>query len=47
MANLIFPNILLLAMGKKVTQRKFTEMPITESIIDQVEKMAVKDGATK
>ena len=38
---------LSLAMGKKVTRRKFTEMPITESVIDQVEKMAVKDGATK
>ncbi len=38
---------LLLATGKKVTQRKFTEMPFTESIIGQVEKMDVKDGATK
>ncbi len=38
---------LSLAMGKKVTPRKFTEIPITESIIKQVEKMAVKDGATK
>ena len=38
---------LSLAMGKKVTRRKFTEMLITESIIDQVEKMAVKDGAMK
>ncbi len=37
---------LSLAMGKKITQRKFTEMLITESIIEQVEKMAVKDGAT-
>ncbi len=35
------------ATGMKVTQRKFTEMPITESVIDQVKKMAVKDGATK
>jgi hypothetical protein len=38
---------LSLATGKKVTQRKFTEMLITESVIEQVEKMAVKDGATK
>jgi hypothetical protein len=38
---------LSLATGKKVTQRKFTEIPITESVIEQVEKMAVKDGATK
>jgi hypothetical protein len=38
---------LSLAAGKKVTQRKFTEMPITESVIEQVEKMAVKDGVIK
>jgi hypothetical protein len=36
---------LSLATGKKVTQRKFTEMPITESVIKQVDKMAVKDRA--
>jgi hypothetical protein len=36
---------LSLATGKKVTQRKFTEMPITELVIKQVEEMAVKDGA--
>jgi hypothetical protein len=30
-----------------LTRRKFTEMPIAESVIEQVEKMAVKDGATK
>ncbi len=36
---------LSLATGKKVTRRKFTEMPITESVIKQVEAMAVKDGA--
>ncbi len=34
-------------MGKKVTRRKFTEMPITEFVIEQVEKMAVKDGVMK
>jgi hypothetical protein len=34
-------------MGKKVTRRKYTEMRITESVIEQVEKMAVKDRATK
>jgi hypothetical protein len=34
-------------VGKTVTQRKFTEIPITESAIEQVEKMAVKDGAMK
>ncbi len=37
-------------MGQRkdyLSRRKFTEMPITESVIDQVEKMAVKDGATK
>ena len=39
--------LLSLTTGKKVTQKKFTEMPITESVIEQVEKMAVKDGATK
>ncbi len=38
---------LSLAAGKKVIQLKFTEMLITESAIEQVEKMAVKDGATK
>jgi hypothetical protein len=36
---------LSLATGKKVTRRKFTEMPITELVIKQVEAMAVKDGA--
>jgi hypothetical protein len=38
---------LSLTTGKKVTQRKFTELPITESVIEQVEKMAVMDGAMK
>ena len=38
---------LLLATGKKVTCRKFTEMPVTEVVIKQVEEMAVKDGAVK
>ncbi len=39
---------LSLAIGKKVTQKKFTEMPITKSsIIKQVEKMAFNDGAAK
>ena len=36
---------LSLATGTKVTRRKFTEMPITELVIKQVEAMAVKDGA--
>ena len=36
---------LSLATGKKVTRRKFTDMPIMESVIKQVEAMAVKDGA--
>jgi hypothetical protein len=36
---------LSLATRKKVTRRKFTEMPIMESVIKQVEKMIVKDGA--
>ncbi len=31
--------------GKKVTRRKFREMPITDSVIKKVEEMAVKDGA--
>ncbi len=31
--------------GKKVRRRKFTEMPVTEADIKQVEEMAVKDGA--
>ncbi len=38
---------LSLATGKRITSRKFSEMPITESVIEQVEKMAVKDRATK
>ncbi len=38
---------LSLATRKMVTRRKFTEMPITESVIEQVEMMAVKDGTTK
>jgi hypothetical protein len=38
---------LLLATGKKVTRRRFTEMPITEAVIRQVEARAVKDGAVK
>ncbi len=38
---------LSLATGKKVTQRKFIEMPITELVIKQVEAMAVEDGAVK
>ena len=33
--------------GKKVTQRKFTEMPVTEAVIKQVEAMAVEDRAVK
>ncbi len=36
---------LSLSTGKKVTQRKFTEMPITDSVIKKVEEMGVKDGA--
>ena len=36
---------LSLTTGKKVTRRTFTEMPITESVIKQVEAIAVKDGA--
>ncbi len=38
---------LSLTTRKKVSQRKFTKMQVTESIIEQVEKMAIKDGATK
>ncbi len=34
-----------LALERKVTRRKFTEMPITDSVIKKVEEMAVKDGA--
>jgi len=30
-----------------VTGRKFTEMPVTDAVIEQVEEMAVKDGAIK
>jgi hypothetical protein len=33
---------LSLANGKKVTRRKFTEMPITESVIKQVEEMLLR-----
>ncbi len=36
---------LSLSTGKKVSQRKFTEMPITALVIKKVEEMAVKDGA--
>ncbi len=36
---------LSLSTGKKVSQRKFTEMPIIDSVIKKVEEMAVKDGA--
>jgi hypothetical protein len=38
---------LSLVTGKKVTRRKFTEMPVTDAVIKQVEEMAVKDGAIK
>jgi hypothetical protein len=38
-------SLLSLETGKKVTRRKFTEMPIMESVIKQVEAMAVEDGA--
>ena len=38
---------LSLETGKKVTRRKFTEMPVTDLVIKQVEEMAVKDGAIK
>jgi hypothetical protein len=38
---------LSLATGKKITRRKFTEMPVIEAVIKQVKEMAVKDGAVK
>jgi len=38
---------LSLATGKKVMPRKFTEMPVTDAVIKQVEEMDVKDGAIK
>jgi hypothetical protein len=38
---------LSLATGKKITQRKFTEMPVMELVTKQVEAMAVKDRAVK
>ena len=34
-----------LTTGKKIVRRKFTEMPITESVIRQVDKWAQKDRA--
>jgi hypothetical protein len=37
----------LLPTGKKITRRKFTEMPVTNSVIKKVEEMAEKDGAVK
>ncbi len=40
-------HFLSLTTGKKVTQKKFTKMPVTEAVIKQVEEMAVKDGAVK
>jgi len=36
---------LSLATGKKLMQRKFTEMPVTDMVIKKVEEMAVNDGA--
>jgi hypothetical protein len=39
--------ILVTCNGKKVTQRKFMEIPVTVAVIEQVEEMAVKDGAVK
>ncbi len=36
---------LSLATRKKVMRRKFMEMSVTEAVIEQVEEMAVKDGA--
>ncbi len=38
---------LSLATRKKVTQSKFTKMPVTEAVNKQVDEMAVKDGAVK
>jgi hypothetical protein len=38
---------LSLATGKKVTRRKFMEMPVTEAVIKPVKEMAVKDGTVK
>ncbi len=34
-----------LTTGKKIVRRKFTEMPITESVIRQVDKWGQKDRA--
>ena len=36
---------LSLATGKKVTRRKFTEMPVTDMVIKIVEEMVANDGA--
>jgi len=38
---------LSLATGKKVTRRKFTEMPVTDAVIKQMEELVVKGGAVK
>ncbi len=38
---------LSLTTEKKVTQRKFTEMPVAKVVIKQVEEITVKDGAVK
>ena len=38
---------LSLATGKKVTRRKFMDIPVTDAVIKQVEEMVVKDGAIK
>ena len=32
-----------LSTGKKIVRRKFTEMPMTESVMNQIDKWAKKD----
>jgi hypothetical protein len=38
--------LMLLSTGKKIKRRKYTEMPITESVIKQVSKWGSKDQGT-
>jgi hypothetical protein len=34
-----------LTTGKKIARRKFTEMPMTEAVMKQIKKLAMKDRA--
>ncbi len=38
---------MLLTTGKRITRRKFTEMPMTEDVMKQINKWVVEDHAQK